>query len=243
VNNPSEPTLEIPIPQAPPLFPEGQEKGLDRPVTILIVDDHELVRRGVAAMLASHKGWRVVAETDNGESAMQLVRQYQPDVAIIDMSMPGSMDGLAVTQELAKVSPRTRSLILTMHASKELVREFLQAGAHGYVLKSDAGRYLIEAIEAVLQGKHFFTTTVSEILLDGFLGKHKSFPTEHVLTPREVTILKHLALGCSNKEVATELNISLRTAETHRANIMSKLHVTCVQDLVRYAVKHRLVDL
>ena len=139
--------------------------------------------------------------------------------------------------------PKVRVLILTMHASKQLVREILEAGARGYVMKSDAGKELLKAIDTLLEDKLFFTQTISEILLDGFLEKPQPMRPENLLTKRETEIVSLLARGKSNKEVATELNISLRTAETHRANIMNKLQLHSVQDLVRYAVKNKLVEL
>jgi len=172
-----------------------------------------------------------------------MVRLHSPDIAILDISMPGRLDGLAATREISKDMPKVRVLILTMHASKQLVREILEAGARGYVMKSDAARDLITAIDTLLEDKLFFTQTISEILLDGFLEKPQPMRTENLLTKREIEIVSLLARGKSNKEVATDLNISLRTAETHRANIMNKLQLHSVQDLVRYAVKNKLVEL
>jgi DNA-binding NarL/FixJ family response regulator len=169
------------------------------------------------------------------------VKEYAPDIAILDFAMPGA-DGLIATREIAKEMPKVRVLILTMHASKQLVREILEAGARGYVMKSDAGKDLLKAIDTLLEDKLFFTQTISEILLDGFLEKPQPMRPENLLTKRETEIVSLLARGKSNKEVATELNISLRTAETHRANIMNKLQLHSVQDLVRYAVKNKLVD-
>ncbi len=183
----------------------------------------------------------MVAEAENGEQAVHLVEQHQPDIAILDLVMPGLYDGLAATRELMKLSPKQRILILTMHASKQLVHDLLEAGARGYVMKADAGRYLISAVETVMEGKLFFTTTVCEILLDGFLEK-PSARSIIVLTKRETEVLKLLAGGNTNKQVASKLEITVRTAETHRANIMHKLQLHSVQDLVRYAVKHKLVD-
>jgi len=208
------------------------------PVRIVVVDDHELVRRGVVALLESHAGWKVVADADNGECAVRLVNEHHPDITIVDLVMPGSLDGLAVTRNLMKIAPDSRILILTMHANRELVREILRAGARGYVMKSDAAKNLISAVETLMQGKFFFTPTVSDILLDTFLESPPPVLSDHLLTRREVEIVKLLASGNSNKEVATCLDISLRTTEAHRANIMSKLHLHCVQDLVRFAMKN-----
>jgi DNA-binding NarL/FixJ family response regulator len=155
--------------------------------------------------------------------------------------MPGLLDGLDVTRELMKLSPKPRILILTMHASRQMVHDLLEAGARGYVMKGDAGRYLITAIETLLEGKLFFTTKVCEILLEGFLQRPSFDRPESLITKRETDVLKLLAGGNSNKEIATELDISLRTAETHRANIMHKLQLNSLQDLVRYAMKNKLM--
>ena len=209
---------------------------------IVIADDHEVFRRGLVSLLHSHPDWNVVAEAENGEQAIHRVAQYQPDIAILDLVMPGQFDGLAATRELMKLSTKPRILILTMHASKQLVHDLLEAGARGYVMKADAGRHLITAIETVMEGKLFFTTTVCEILLDGFLQKPSYPRPANAITKRETEVLKLLAAGRTNKEIAAELEISLRTAETHRANIMHKLQLRSVPDLVRYAVKHNLVD-
>jgi DNA-binding NarL/FixJ family response regulator len=215
---------------------------MDHPVRIVIADDHEVFRRGLVSLLQSHPGWTVVAEAENGEQAIHRVAHHQPDIAILDLVMPGLIDGLAATRELMRLSPKPRILILTMHASKQLVHDLLEAGARGYVMKADAGRHLITAIETLLEGKLFFTTTVCEILLDGFLQKPAQPRPESVITKRETEVLKLLAAGRTNKQIAAELQISLRTAETHRANIMHKLQLRSVSDLVRYAVKHKLVD-
>jgi len=216
---------------------------MEREIRLVIADDHEVVRRGLVALLESHPGCKVVGEADNGEQAIEMVKLHSPDIAILDITMPGRLDGLAATREIKKEMPNVRVLILTMHASKQLVREILEAGARGYLMKSDAGRELLKAVDTLLEDKLFFTQTISEILLDGFLEKPQPMRPENLLTKRETEIVSLLARGKSNKEVATELNISLRTAETHRANIMNKLQLHSVQDLVRYAVKNKLVEL
>jgi DNA-binding NarL/FixJ family response regulator len=196
----------------------------------------------LVALFHSQTNWTVVAEAENGEQAIHMVEQYQPDIAILDLVMPGPFDGLAATHELMKLSPKPRILILTMHASKQLVHDLLEAGARGYVMKADATRYLISAVETVMEGKLFFTTTVCEILLAGFLEKPSNGRPVNAITRREKEVLGLLAKGNSSKEIAAELDISLRTVETHRANIMHKLQLHSVSDLVRYAVKNKIVD-
>jgi DNA-binding NarL/FixJ family response regulator len=208
----------------------------------VVVDDVEPTRRGIKQLLESHSGWKVVGEAADGDTGIQVVKDLEPDIVTTDVAHPG-LDGLQMARWIAQNLPKVRVLIVTMHASKQLVREILEAGARGYVMTSDAGKDLVKAVETVLEDKLFFTQTISEILLDGFLEKPQPMRPENLLTKRETEIVALLARGRNNKEVATELHISLRTAETHRANIMNKLQSKSMQDLVRYAVKNKLVDL
>src|ERR1700686_3943860 len=141
---------------------------MQREIRLVIADDHEVVRRGIVSLVESHPGCKVVAEAETGEAAILAVREHNPEIAILDFAMPnGRVDGLAATREIAKEMPKVRVLILTMHASKQLVREILEAGARGYVMKSDAARDLITAIDTLLEDKLFITQTISETLLDG----------------------------------------------------------------------------
>lgn len=208
---------------------------------IVIADDHEVFRCGLIALFASQPGWSVVGEAENGEQAVQMVAQRQPDITILDLRMP-VMDGLEATREMMKLTPKPSILILTMYADKQLVHDLLEAGAKGYVMKADAGRYLITAMETVMEGKLFFTTTVCEILLNGFLEKPAPPRSVSQITKRETEVLKLLADGKTNKQIASDLEISMRTVETHRASIMQKLQMNSVQELVRYAVKNKLVE-
>lgn len=219
----------------------GTNQDVAREVRLVIADDHELVRRGLTSLLESQPGWKVVAQAENGQEAIEMVKLHVPDVAILDIAMP-VLDGLAATRGIVKDMPGVRVLILTMHASKDLVHELLSAGARGYVMKADAGRELIKAIDTLLHDKLFFTQTISEILLDGFLDSPQQIRTGNVITKREIEIVQLLSRGSSNKEVAAELRITLRTVETHRANIMNKLHLQSVSDLVRYALRNRLIE-
>jgi DNA-binding NarL/FixJ family response regulator len=212
-------------------------------IRIVIADDHEIFRRGIAAVLESNPRCKVVAEAHNGEAAVEAVRQHHPDVAILDFSMPnGKIDGLTAAREIHENMPEVRILILTMHANTQLVQEMLRAGVHAYVTKSDGIQEVTRAIESIINDKLFFTDTISRLMVEQLLPTQPLVRIDKLLTPREHEIVKLLASGRSNKEVATGLNISLRTAETHRANIMSKLQLHSVQDLVRYAIKNRLVD-
>ncbi len=214
-------------------------------VQIIVADDHEVVRRGVKSLLESHPGWTVVAEAATGREAVDQVKRCNPDVVILDITMP-ELNGLEATRQILKVAPQTEILILTLHESAQLIRSVLEAGARGYVLKSDAGRNLIDAVEAVSEHKAFFTSNVAATVLDGYLKTDKrktgAKPDSHALTPREREIIQLLAEGKSNKEVATTLGISVHTAETHRTNIMRKLEVHSVSELVRYAIRQNIVS-
>ena len=209
---------------------------------ILIADDHELIRKGLAATLAEVPGWTVVAQAENGRQAVELAQSTHPDIVILDMTMP-ELNGLEATRQILAARSGARVLILTAHESEQLVREVLNAGAQGYVLKSDAGRALVSAVEALLDGRPFFTSKVARIVLDGFLRSQDGAapdPTQS-LSPREREIVQLLAEGKSNKEVARALGITVKTAETHRGNIMRKMQFASLSDLIRYAIRNNIV--
>jgi len=218
---------------------------------ILVADDHEIVRRGLKALLEAQPEWEVVAEAVTGREAVEEAKQTTPDVAILDVGMP-DLNGLEATRQVLKALPSTEVLILTMHENEQIVREVLDAGARGYVLKSDAGRDLVAAVEALCQHRTFFSSKVSDMLLNSYL-RHAdrsadsglAVATESPrsrLTAREREIVQLLAEGKSNKEVAAALNISIKTAETHRTNIMNKLDLRSITELVRYAVRNNIVE-
>lgn len=212
-------------------------------VRILIADDHELIRRGLAATLGAIPGWSVVAEAENGRRAVELARSTHPDVAILDMTMP-ELNGLEATRQILSDRSTTRVLILTAHESEQLVREVLNAGAQGYVLKSDAGKALVTGVEALMDGRPFFTSKVARLVLEGFLRSPDGGASEEgalTLSPREREIVQLLAEGKSNKEVARALGITVKTAETHRGNIMRKMQFGSLSDLVRYAIRNNIV--
>jgi DNA-binding NarL/FixJ family response regulator len=216
----------------------------ERAVRIVIADDHEMVRRGLVATLADVEGWTVVAQADNGRDAAELVATHGPDVAILDLSMPG-LNGLDATRRILAARPETRVLILTAHESEQLVREVLAAGAQGYVLKSDAGRILVRAVEALLEGQTFFTSKVARLVLEGYLrgGGAEAQEPAQTLSVREREIVQLLAEGASNKDVARALGISVKTAETHRGNIMRKMQFASLSDLVKYAVRNQIIEI
>jgi DNA-binding NarL/FixJ family response regulator len=212
-----------------------------RPARIVIADDHELVRKGLAAVLAEVDTWKVIAEAGNGRQAVEQVSELKPHIAILDLTMP-ELNGLEATRQILAAEPQTRVLILTAHESEQLIREVLGAGAQGYVLKSDAGRILVGAVEALLDGRTFFTSTVARMVLEGYLRSAAEREAVPSLSAREREIVQLLAEGRSNKEVARKLDISVKTAETHRSNIMRKMQFASLSDLVRYAVRNKIID-
>ena len=212
---------------------------------IVVVDDHSVVRKGVRALLESQPGWEVLAEATTGREAVEVVKRLQPDVVVMDLSMP-DLNGLEATRQILKESPRTEVLVLTMHHADELVRDVLQAGARGYVLKSDADASLINAVESLRRHKPFLTANITEVVLDDYLRRAEeqdpaALPHTAV-TAREREIIQLLAEGKSNKETASMLGVSVKTVEAHRANLMRKLHLRSLSDLVRYAVRNKIVQ-
>jgi DNA-binding NarL/FixJ family response regulator len=211
-------------------------------IKILIADDHDVMRRGIRQLLETHAGWEICAEAGNGREAVELAAKLKPQVAILDIGMP-ELNGIEAARAIKKASPRTEILIFTMHDTEQLVYEVLNAGALGYVLKSDASRHLINAVEALAQHKPFFTSDVAATILNGYLKNagSEALPSS-ALTPREREVIQLLAEGKSNKEVADALGISVKTAETHRAAIMRKLELDSVADLVRYAIRNDIIQ-
>lgn len=211
---------------------------------ILLADDHDVVRAGLREMLNSQEGWEVCGEASNGRKAVELALRLKPDVAVLDLTMP-ELNGLEATRQIRKELPQTEVLIFTLHESEEIIREVLAAGARGYVLKSDAGRYLLTAVEALSHHKPCFTAAVSQALLDAYLNapaKQGEGRAVGLLTDREREIVQMLAEGNGNKEVATALSISVKTVETHRATIMRKLGINSIVELVHYAIRNHLVE-
>ena len=211
---------------------------------ILIADDHGLVRHGARAVLNSQRGWRVVGEAANGPEAVQKAIQLKPDVAVVDIGMP-ELDGIQVARQIRQALPDTQVLVLTMHESDQMVRRALDAGARGYLLKSDLTECLARAVRAVSEGKRFLTPKVSDIVLEGFLKSKSPHQQEERagarITPRELEIIRLLAAGKSNKEVGAQLGIAIRTVETHRANILLKLGLHSLADLIHYAIRHEII--
>lgn len=208
---------------------------------ILIADDHQAMREGVRSLLQDHAYCQIVAEASDGHEAMRLARETQPDIAILDYSLP-LMNGLELTRAIKRELPRTEILIYTMHDREDLLVEVLRAGARGYVLKSDSGPHLIAAIEAMAMRKPYFSSEISETLLDHFVDSSRPAGSASSLTAREREIVQLIAEGRINKQIAHLLDISVKTVETHRATAMHKLKLRSTAELVRYAVRNNIVQ-
>jgi DNA-binding NarL/FixJ family response regulator len=210
---------------------------------ILIADDHEVARKGIRSILESHLGWEVCGEVKDGREAVESASTLKPDVLLLDIGMP-NLNGLDAARQILAISPDARILILTVHDSEQMVREVLAAGARGFLLKSDAGRDLLAAVEALQHGRTFFTSRVSQMMLDGYLRPQvESDPGQCILTPREREVIQLVAEGKTTKEVATALSLSVKTAETHRTNLMRKLNLHSIADLTLYAVRNGIVQI
>jgi len=210
---------------------------------IMLADDHEMLRRGLRTILTEQPGWEICGEAVNGREAVELAIQLRPDVIVMDIAMP-ELNGLEATRQIRRAWPKAEILVLTFDESEALVREVLAAGARGYVLKNDVSRVLVHAVESLSQHRPYFTSKVAEVLLQG-LGQKVKIPDapslDDPLTAREREVVQLVAEGKSTKEVAQVLNISAKTAENHRTNIMRKLKVNSATELVRYAIRNKII--
>jgi DNA-binding NarL/FixJ family response regulator len=207
---------------------------------IVIADDHDLMRRGIRDLVSVCADWIVVGEASRGDDAARQINELQPDVAILDFSMP-IMNGPEVALAVAATAPETRIIVLTMHDSETTLRAIVECGAHGYVLKSEADIYLQQALQAVLAGDRYYHSRALEMMRVGYLRRSADTEVGDKLTQRERGIVALLAMGLSSKEAAANLEISTRTVETHRMNIYRKLRVNTIAALVRYAIREHLV--
>ena len=214
-----------------------------RKPTVLIADDHEIVRAGVRNLIESG-GYSCCAEASNGREAVKMAEELRPDVAILDVTMP-ELNGIEAAKQVLKLCPDTKVLVFTVHDAEHVVVEIFRTGAHGYILKSDAGRQLLDAVKCVLGGKHYFSSQVSEVIFDSVRNPslpHVPAKDEDKPTARERETIQLLAEGLSNKEVAAKLGISVKTVETHRAAIMRKLGLHSIGELVRYAIRNHIIE-
>jgi DNA-binding NarL/FixJ family response regulator len=217
------------------------------PKTVLVADDHEIVRKGLLQILATQSDFQIVGEAGNGVAAVAEAQRLEPDIVVMDIMMP-ELNGLEATRQIAKKVRGARVLILSMYHSEHLIREVLVSGARGYVLKSDAGRDLVAGMLAVSEGRTFFAPKVAEVVMSGFVAKSQPRPSgaengeSGRLTAREREIVQLLAEGNTNKEIAGRLNIGVSTVDTHRGHIMQKLNLSSISGLVRYAIRNEIVD-
>ncbi|QOZ08024.1 response regulator transcription factor [Bradyrhizobium sp. CCBAU 51765] len=207
---------------------------------ILVADDHEVVRSGLRAIVETRSNWTVCGEAFDGEQAVALALETRPDIAIIDYSMP-LMNGLAVSRRLRSLHLRTEVLVLTMHETEELLTEALSAGVRGFLFKSDARKHLISAIEALLDGKPYFTSVLLEKLLQQYQVNARN-ESGRLLTSREQNVVQLIAEGHTNRSISAILKLSVKTVETHRASAMRKLGMSSTAELVRYAIRKKLVS-
>jgi DNA-binding NarL/FixJ family response regulator len=213
---------------------------------ILVADDHDLVRRGLKALLESHQGWEICGEAHTGSEAVGKAQELKPDIAILDICMP-DLNGLGAARKIRKASPRTEILVLSVHYSDQLIREAVETGARGYIVKSDSDRDLVRAVEALANHKPFFTLRATEVMAStvNVTASSLAYNPEGAkdrLTSREREVVQLLCEGKTNRAVAERLGISVKTVETHRANIMRKLEIHSVTGLVRYAVRNQIAQ-
>jgi DNA-binding NarL/FixJ family response regulator len=217
----------------------GSLYGNDAVKRIVIADDHEVVRSGLRAIVETRSNWIVSGEATNGEQAVELAVQTRPDIVIVDYSMP-VMNGLEVSRRIRSLRLGTEVLILTMHEDEELLTEAMLAGVRGFLFKSDARRDLVLAIEALLDGKPYFTGVLLEKLLHDY-RVNKQNRSDVLLTSREQSVVQLIAEGHTNKSICAILKLSVKTVETHRASAMRKLRMSSTAELVRYAIRKKLV--
>ncbi|MDQ1407375.1 MAG: hypothetical protein QOG55_3004 [Acidobacteriaceae bacterium] len=212
----------------------------------MIADDHGLIRRGIRTVLQARRGWKIIGEAANGREAVEKATKLKPDVLIVDISMPAP-DGIEVTRQIRESLPHVKVLVLTMHESHQMVRRALAAGANGYLLKSDIVDYLPKAVRAIAENKRFLTPKISEIVLEEFINAgdkpEEEKPAGPRITPRELEIIRLLAEGKSNKELSTQLGITVRTVETHRSKIMLKLGLHSLAELIHYAMRNEIISI
>jgi DNA-binding NarL/FixJ family response regulator len=216
-------------------------KILSKATRILVVDDHSVVRRGVRAMLANNRRWKVCGEAASGNESVVKARALHPDAIVMDITM-NDENGLEATRRILRSVAQAKILILTMHESEQVVSEVLKAGAHGYVLKSDADHDLVAGIEALAQGRTFFTTKVARMVVDGYIHSTAHNSGDNVLSARQREVRRLLAFGKANKEAAADLGLSAKTIEAHRRSIMQKLKLKSFSEMVRYAIREQIIE-
>ena len=214
-------------------------------IRLILVDDHQLVRTGIANLLAGETGFEIIGEAADAKDLFELLKKTQPDITILDIALPG-MSGIEITKKLHNEYPGIRILILSMHTSEEFIFNAINSGARGYLPKNTSRKELIEAIYAIHRGEEFFAESISNIILKSYIKKAKSDSTvdennESLLSKREIEVLKLFAEGMTNQEIADKLFISIRTVESHKNHIMARLELKTTVDLVKFAIRNNIV--
>lgn len=219
----------------------GNPENIEEHIRVIFADDHFIIRRGIRTLLEEDPACEIVGEAATGREVVEKIAVLEPDVAILDVRMP-ELNGIEATRQIRARVPKTQVVVLTVNDCDDIVCNLLRAGALGYVLKSDTARDLVHAVRSVAAGRPFFTSHVAKMVLQGFLQPRQTAASAASLTPREREVVQLLAEGRSNKEVATALGISVKTAETHRAHVMSALDLNSICDLVHYAVRENVIE-
>lgn len=213
-------------------------------IRILLADDHTILRDGIRALIDGQDDMEVVGEAEDGISTVKLVAKVKPDVVVMDIAMP-LLNGLEATRQIQRDQPQVKVLILTMHENEEYIRQVLAAGALGYVLKDAAARDLLGAIRAVYQGEAVLSPAITRLVIEDYLrwGEIQPIDNSDVLTSREREVLQLIAEGYTNKEMAEILNLSVKTIQSHRTNLMSKLDLHDRGELIKYAIQKKIIDI
>jgi len=213
-------------------------------IRILLADDHTILRNGIRALLEQETDLEVVAEAEDGRSAVNLACQFKPDVAVIDIAMP-LLNGLEATRQIKKLLPGVRVLVLSMHDNEEYIRQVLEAGAMGYILKDAAARELIAAIRSVYQGEAVLSPAITRLVIEDYLrwGGIRPAEKDEILSPREREVLQLIAEGYTNKQIAGILTLSIKTVQAHRLNLMGKLNLHDRGELIKYAIQKKIIEI
>ncbi|MEI8046459.1 MAG: response regulator transcription factor [Bacteroidota bacterium] len=214
-------------------------------IKIILVDDHLLVRTGIANLLSGEPGFEIIGEASDAKEFFELLKQNQPDIAILDIALPG-MSGIDITKKLHNDFPGIRILILSMHTSEEFIFNSINSGARGYLPKNTSRKELVEAVYAIQRGEEYFAESISNVILKSYIKKVKSNShdeenNENLLSKREIEVLKLFAEGMTNQEIADKLFISIRTVESHKNHIMARLELKTTVDLVKFAIRNNIV--
>ena len=213
-------------------------------IRILLADDHTILRNGINALLSNEEDMEVIAEAEDGRTAVNLACEFEPDVAIVDIAMP-LLNGLETTRKISKQIPQVKVLILSMHDNEEYIRQTLQAGAMGYILKDATANELIQAIRLVFNGESVFSPAITRLVIEDYLrwGGIRPVGNEDILSPREREVLQLIAEGYTNKQIAEILTISIKTVQAHRLNLMSKLDLHDRGELIKYAIQKKIIEI